>query len=126
MAEESLLPFLNIRATPAKEELGNQPVTVEIRVPSAQVMIDKETLDGLQVWGDDCSQWADRVLGGGRGQTGMNTRNPSIIGSRYFAKPPKSLGSSRTASIRGMSSDAAVRPAEVIISLAVAESQFQV
>ncbi|KAG9015437.1 autophagy- protein 2 [Tulasnella sp. JGI-2019a] len=124
--EQPVLPLVHIRSAAFSQPGNGQSMSLEICIPSAQIMLDKATLDGLQVFGDDCSQWADALFGEGRIQSGATTRTPSMIGSRYFVKPPRSLASSKADSLRDFTSgDNVVPSTELVVSLAIAESALR-
>ena len=64
-----------------------------IHVPSLRMNVEKAVLDGIQIWVDDASQWSEKTFGNGArsSKTSTNTsptttRNPSLIGSRYFVQ----------------------------------------
>ncbi|KAG8881224.1 autophagy- protein 2 [Tulasnella sp. 331] len=126
VVEKPVLPLVNVRSVSSAQPAGGESKSVEICIPSAQVMLDKATVDGLQIFGDDCSQWVDGTFGEGRLQSGANTRNPSLIGSRYFAKPPSSLANSKAGSVRTHAvGHGTTKPTEFVVSLAIAESALR-
>ena len=67
---------------------------VSVRVSaSLRMNVEKAVLDGIQIWVDDASQWSEKTFGNGArsSKTSTNTsptttRNPSLIGSRYFVQ----------------------------------------
>lgn len=90
-----VLPYAMFRPPSSdNSDLVSQPKSVLITIPSVHAVIDKESLDGLQLWADDISQWAEKL---NKGVTsGVNTqatsRDPSVIGSRYFLQQTQSKG----------------------------------
>lgn len=85
---------------------------MEALIPFVGVDIGKPALDTLQLWADDVTQWVERVLGDDR--MPADSRDTSIIGSRYFEQ--------RTASV--VESEASGRPeqrSEFAIKLVVSE-----
>jgi autophagy-related protein 2 len=85
---------------------------VEALIPFVGVDLGKPALDSLQLWADDITQWMERALG----DDGMPTdsRDTSIIGSRYFEQ--------RTASVvESEVSGRPERPSELAIKLIVSE-----
>ncbi|QRW18380.1 autophagy-related protein 2 [Rhizoctonia solani] len=69
------------------------PTTLEVQLPALYVSLSKFSLDGLQYWVDDATQWAERALGERRLD---QSRDPSLIGSRFFARN-SSIGTVETA-----------------------------
>lgn len=76
--------------------------SLEILIPSLSADIYKPELDGLQLWADDLAQWAERALGDKLPSTATSSREPSMIGSRYFVQ--------RTASVVGSEASANAEP----------------
>ena len=71
-------------------ELKTTTVTVDITAVS--VKLSKPVLDGLQLWADDLSRLMERCSSGSPAVPlgGDNSRDPSLIGSRFFAKTRRS------------------------------------
>lgn len=98
--------FLSISALPPDEDDNSlppsQPVvrvvkltsgddtsttSIDCRLPLIRSALDKPTLDGLQLFADDLTQWsvlASRDDFSGGSSSGSSTPNPRIVGSRYF------------------------------------------
>ena len=99
ISSEPLLVFRNSSELDEGSPIAAQK-SLLVRIPSTHVVLDKPTLDGLQLWADDVSQWAERL---GNGKTSGATtradvsRTTSMLGSRYFAHRAGS-GSSDTTS----------------------------
>lgn len=67
----------------------NNSTAVLARIPSLHVVVNKPCLDGLQLWTDDLSQWAERLSSGrasGNSTHAQVSRTTSLIGSRYFVQ----------------------------------------
>lgn len=103
--EQVLLPFLLVKfSNHDNTELPVRPQNaVLLQVPSLHVAINKKLLDGLQLWLDDVSQWSERLLDKDGRNSEANTisslsRNPSLIGSRYFIRRAGSTTCSDAAS----------------------------
>lgn len=82
---------LPIRISVGRSEAPSAISTVAVTadVPSVHVNLSKSLLDGLQLWADDVSQLVEATFGGSSGDTDTeraDSRNPSLIGSRFFAK----------------------------------------
>ncbi|CAE6364266.1 unnamed protein product [Rhizoctonia solani] len=69
------------------------PATLEVQLPALYVLLSKYSIDGLQYWVDDATQWAERALGERRLD---QSRDPSLIGSRFFTRN-SSIGTVETA-----------------------------
>ena len=90
-----------------------------VDIPSVHVDISKPTFDALQYWADDVTQ----LLGdmSGKANDGIDTevgdsRDTSLIGSRFFAK-------SRSGSALSTSRNDA--SAEIVVKLTITESNYQ-
>ncbi|KAG9127181.1 autophagy- protein 2 [Ceratobasidium sp. 392] len=66
--------------------------TLEIQLPVLHVHLTKFSIDGLQYWVDDATQWAERAFDERRLD---ESRDTSLIGSRFFARSG-SLGTVET------------------------------
>jgi hypothetical protein len=69
------------------------PTTLEVQLPVLYVLLTKFSIDGLQYWIDDATQWAERAVGERRLD---QSRDTSLIGSRFFARN-SSIGTVETA-----------------------------
>ncbi|KAG8693382.1 autophagy- protein 2, partial [Ceratobasidium sp. 395] len=66
--------------------------TLEVQLPVLHVHLTKFSVDGLQYWVDDATQWAERAFDERRLD---ESRDTSLIGSRFFARSG-SLGTVET------------------------------
>jgi len=101
-------------------------IVVTMDVPSVHADMSKSLLDGLQLWADDVSQLVDRTFGG-TGDTDTEkaeSRNPSLIGSRFFAKSRRYGSKSSEESSVGFSGPHADVPSETVIKIALSEGSF--
>lgn len=71
--------------------------TIIINTPSLFVNLSKVYVDGIQLFADDISQWLERINGSNRMEQ-VDSKNPSLIGSRFFARYTNSSSSSSTIS----------------------------
>ncbi len=118
LGDESPSPTIHIRQKCDLQENEVSSMTIECRLPSVHVNIDKAQLDCLLIWADDCAQWAERTFSSP--QTATSSTNTSIIGSRYFAPNPRTVESMTTLSSRTVTSGEK-RVSELVISLAITE-----
>jgi len=94
-------------------------LALSVDIPSVHVNISKSVLDGLQYWADDAAQLVERSFGTAIGDSDTeraDSRDTSLIGSRFFAKSRSGSGSGLSAS-RG---DAA---SETVIKVAISEGR---
>lgn len=114
------------RTTIRDAQAPASPATLLLRIPSVHIDLPKDVLDGLQLWADDVTQWSARL---GKPQGSQNSsasnsagasRNPSMIGSRYFAKRSES-----GATESDMSNQVAGEQSEVVLKVAVVEGTSQ-
>ena len=101
-------------------------IAMTVGVPSVHVAISKALLDGIQLWADDVSQLVERTFGTSVGDTDTEkaeSRNPSLIGSRFFAKSRRYGRSSEESSI--VSSETRTQTtSETVIKVTVTEGLF--
>lgn len=71
-----------------------QSVVVCADIPSVHVRASKAAVDGLQYWADDIAQLIERSFGSANA---VDSRDSSLIGSRFFAKSRNGSGSDITA-----------------------------
>lgn len=118
--ESPLLPSIDIQSNPSPTVSRIVTTVLVVNVPSVHVTLSKPYLDSIQLWADDVAQWAERTFVGENGvERSDRSGDPSLIGSRYFARRSAS-GSSTN------SSDIGVDPAkkaksELVVKLTVSE-----
>jgi autophagy-related protein 2 len=85
--------------------------------------MSKSLLDGLQLWADDVSQLMERTFGSicDTDTERAESRNPSLIGSRFFAKSRRYGSKSSEASSTGFNEACAEAPSETVIKFAFSE-----
>jgi autophagy-related protein 2 len=107
------------RSSTAFAELTSLVLTVDI--PSAVVKLPKGHLDGLQFLADDISKLTDRAFGSQPNST-ASSQDPSLIGSRFFAKTRSSRGSTSdsTSTVGAQRADVAK---ETVIKVSVGEGK---
>lgn len=87
---------LPVRLALWKINLSNSSTTssrlsLTIDVPLINLVVVKGIFDGLQYWTDDVAQLFERCMSGADKVTeALPSRNPSLIGSRFFMKPGNS------------------------------------
>ena len=90
--------------------------SLDVNIPSALATITKPTLDALTFWADDIAQC---LFGDGEGTSASyasgRSRDPSLIGSRFFTK--------RTVSTESSESGAEGRRSEVVAKLSIAKGK---
>jgi autophagy-related protein 2 len=94
--------------------------TFSVDIPSVHVDISKPTFDALQYWADDVTQllgdMSNKANDGMDAEVG-DSRDTSLIGSRFFAKSRSGSGSALSASRNDAS-------AETVLKLTVTESNL--
>jgi autophagy-related protein 2 len=91
-----------------------------VDIPSVHVDISKPTLDALQYWADDVTQFLEDMSSKTNDEMDTeagDSRDTSLIGSRFFAKSRSGSGSALSASRNDAS-------AETVLKLTVTESNF--
>lgn len=114
-------PVVFVRQSRTTKE-GKPPSTsIEIRVPYVAVNLDKSNIDSLQLWADDCTQWAERTFGDGQ-RTPRSSAQTSIIGSKYFTHTPK--GAESLATIRSLElSEPNKKDGEFVVHVSVEQGE---
>jgi autophagy-related protein 2 len=74
----------------ASEPMTPSPPTlvVNVDIPSLHIQLSKAVFDDLQYWVDDASQLSERTFGNGGAE--IDSRDTSLIGSRFFARSKRS------------------------------------
>ncbi|KAL5490249.1 ATG2 [Sanghuangporus weigelae] len=92
------------------------------RIPSLHAVVNKGSLDGLQLWVDDLTQCIERLMSGARSGASTHaqvSRTSSLIGSRYFISRTGS-GSTESEIAGGAPSGAA--KSELVIKVCLTEA----
>ncbi|ESK94572.1 hypothetical protein Moror_7968, partial [Moniliophthora roreri MCA 2997] len=100
-----------IAFTQSKPRNPNASVTSTLNLifPSIVVDISKETIDGLQYWADDVSQALQNAFDSGKATDQINSRDTSIIGSKYFVSSRAGSGDGSTFEVNEKKNDVAVK-----------------
>ena len=97
-----------------------------VDVPSIYVQLCKPVLDGLQLWADDLSQMIEKSMASSPspGDSGNSSKDPSLIGSRFFAKTRRSQDSG-TDSASVVSAQRTNANTETIVKLYVSDGESE-
>lgn len=99
-----------------QREVTSLVLTVDI--PSVFVKASKDIADGLQLWADDVSRLVETAFGS-QPSSADSSRDPSLIGSRFFSKSRRSTSDS-ISTVNVQRSEATM---ETIIKVAVGEGE---
>ncbi|KAG9318675.1 hypothetical protein JVU11DRAFT_770 [Chiua virens] len=95
-------------------------LTVVVHIPLVNLVTDKAVFDGLQYWADDVTRLIQQSLEALDSATETSpSRNPSLIGSRYFTQLRRSGTRSTDESVMKKSSNPDV--GETVIKISVTE-----
>lgn len=121
-SHSSLRPRISLsRSYYASTSSAPSEVTaVTFDIPSIHADISKPLLDGIQLWADDISQLVERTFGTDTDTERADSRNPSLIGSRFFSKS-KRYGSKSSEESNSLSGDYAQTRSETVIKVLVSE-----
>jgi len=89
-------------------------------VPSVHVLLQKPIFDGLQLWADDVSQFFERVLAS-PAVTQPPSRNPSLIGSRFFADTRTTGSKDSSTGTSGILQESKTPNSETVLKVVVSE-----
>ncbi|KAG8933304.1 autophagy- protein 2 [Tulasnella sp. 417] len=121
--QTDIKPIVFVRQSDPPKADEAPSTSIEVRLPYAAVNLDKSNIDSLQLWADDCTQWAERTFGDGQ-RSGRSSTETSMIGSRYFTHTPKGMGSLATIKTAG-SSEPSKKAGEFVVSLVVEQASVQ-
>jgi autophagy-related protein 2 len=126
---QTLKPFITLsrsnRLTGAQfsePETSTTALALSVDIPSVNVQLSKALLDHIQYWADDVTQLIEGTFGGGGGELeNADSRDTSLIGSRYFAR------SRRSDSDSGSRQNSTHQPLgnETVIKVAISEGELQ-
>ncbi|KZT70159.1 hypothetical protein DAEQUDRAFT_226544 [Daedalea quercina L-15889] len=113
IVETASRPYLQVRRSSTTSSLepstAVSSLVIATDIPTIHIELSKPILDGLQFWVDDLARLMDATFGGpvapDTGTEPADSRDSSLIGSRYFAK-------SRSGSSQAESGSFASRPPE--------------
>jgi hypothetical protein len=134
LPEVPMPPRLTVRSSKASELSAQDQIALRSRVyidcalPQLRASLHKPPLDGLQLWADDFSQWAQTLASLSPLPSHHDeSEGEDLIGSRFFARgAAKSISSSTTTSSQTRSSTLQLQKGsscdvEAIVSLAITE-----
>ncbi|KAG6917968.1 hypothetical protein DXG01_017152 [Tephrocybe rancida] len=114
-AASSLLPRITVAKSIHVAIERPDVISLSVDIPSMIVDISKPVLDGLQYWADDVAQYIDRSFSEDHLTEKADSRDASLIGSRYFTKSRSGSGST-------WSTDADGPRSETVVKLNVSEA----
>ncbi|KAJ7285766.1 hypothetical protein C8J57DRAFT_1168465 [Mycena rebaudengoi] len=129
--EDPLFPNLLPRVTVSKSKSprgashptsDSTTLVLIVQIPSVHIDISKQLLDSLQYLADDIAQRIERAIEGENDTDTERTdgRDPSLIGSRFFAKS-RSSSSSGASTIRGD-----VPKSETVVKVEISEASVKI
>lgn len=89
---------------------------VDVEIPSVYVNLSKPQIDGLQLWADDVAQLLERAFS--PPPIPEDSRNTSLIGSRFFAKRGRGSGAETGSTVSGERTDSR---SQTVIKVTVTE-----
>ncbi|KAJ7709834.1 hypothetical protein B0H17DRAFT_915352 [Mycena rosella] len=121
---EFLLPRIRLSKSThsaARQSPGSITMALIVQIPSVHMHISKPVLDSLQYLADDTAQLIERVFGGdnGRDTEKVESRDTSLIGSRFFAKSRSSSGS-------GLSTSRSTPRSESVVKVEITEASVRI
>lgn len=117
--EHSLKPHVIISQSEPSAGPVVKTLAVDVEIPSVHVHLTKPQVDGLQLWADDLTQVIERAFS--TPATPQDSKNTSIIGSRFFAKRDRGSGAETTSTISGSRLDAR---SQTVIKVALSEGIY--
>lgn len=112
------------RLNAAKESTSNplNKLTMTVGIPLVNLVMDKAIFDGLQCWADDVAQLIEKsFVAPDSAMETLLSRNPSLIGSRYFTQSRRSGTRSTDVSDVGKSNRSST--GETVIKVSVTEGK---
>ncbi|KAJ7632689.1 hypothetical protein FB45DRAFT_913186 [Roridomyces roridus] len=117
-----LLPKITLSKSAPRGSRDSGPATIAlaVQIPSVYAHLSKPLFDSLQYLADDVAQLMENVFGSGNGGgEKVESRDGSLIGSRFFAK-------SRSGSGSGLSTGSDPPKSQSVIKLEVTEAFVRV
>lgn len=98
LATETELDALPLSVVLGRPNIGKEPISnpsskllMALDIPLVNLVMDKAIFDGIQYWADDVAQLIERGFAAPDSATEtLPSRNPSLIGSRYFTQSRRS------------------------------------
>lgn len=122
-----LRPQFTLSKSSSKQSLEKSELTtiaVTIDIPAICVRIGKPILDGLQLWADDLSQMIEKCMDASSAENDKDkSRDPSLIGSRFFVKTRRSQDSGADSS-SVVSAQRTTTNTETIVKVYIADGTY--
>lgn len=122
LSPEPLVTVSQSLAKPSSNLLESTTLVLTVDIPSIFVKLSKIEVDGLQLWADDISRITESVFAS-QPNSANNSRDPSLIGSRFFAKTRRSDGSTAD-SMSTVTAQRTRSSKEIVIKATVGEGMF--
>jgi autophagy-related protein 2 len=118
----SVLPMIKPRITLTRANRASRPTSgtlaLIVNLPSAHILLSKTILDDIQYWADDVAKLIEHTSNSGDMDTERaESRDTSLIGSRFFARSRRSDSDGGSTLGGGRVS----RPTETVIKVAISE-----
>ncbi|KIJ69300.1 hypothetical protein HYDPIDRAFT_145192 [Hydnomerulius pinastri MD-312] len=134
LATEPSLDTLPLCLLLGKSNLANvqgnpsNRLSLTVDIPLVNLILEKSVFDGLQYWADDAAQLIERSLAARDNATKtLPSRNPSLIGSRFFTKTRRSgTRSSDESTIETPTPQAKASSSETVVKLSITETLIRV
>ncbi|KAL5529268.1 hypothetical protein ACEPAG_5253 [Sanghuangporus baumii] len=119
-----LLPLIFFRESETSDTTALQTKSNALvaRIPSLHAVVNKGSLDGLQLWVDDLTQCIERLMSGAGSDASTRaqvSRTSSLIGSRYFISR---TGSGSTESEMAGGAPSGAVKSELVIKVCLTEA----
>ncbi|KAF8892528.1 hypothetical protein BD779DRAFT_1610102 [Infundibulicybe gibba] len=112
-----LKPRIIVSKSPPHASIIAPGLVLSIDIPSVHVDASKPDVDGLQYWVDDLAQAVEQAFGEKNSEK-FDSKDSSLIGSRFFMKSQAGSGSSSTAG--------SGTPSETIVKLVISEAFIRI
>ena len=119
--------FQSAQLAPSKSAVSSSThrTSIVINVPLINIVLEKPIFDGLQIWADSVAQAIDQLITGtDEADTEVaHSRNPSLIGSRFFAKSRR-VGSRGSEESNLGAKVSTPKQSETAVKVTIAEGRF--
>ncbi|OAX41967.1 hypothetical protein K503DRAFT_832684 [Rhizopogon vinicolor AM-OR11-026] len=99
--------------------------SITINIPLINIVLEKPVFDGLQIWADSVTQAIEQISTDETDTEVAHSRNPSLIGSRFFAKSRR-VGSRGSDESSFGSKVSTPKQSETAVKVIVAEALIRV
>ncbi|KAG6336408.1 hypothetical protein ID866_2681 [Astraeus odoratus] len=102
-------------------------LSLVVDVPLINLIIDKESFDGLQYWADDVARLLEHSVSEADSLTEtLPSRNPSLIGSRFFVRARKTSSHGEDSTLDSPIHESPANSGETVVKVNITEALLRI